>query len=42
MAVWLYAVHSSHAHYKDALDATFEIYPELKSCYRDAINEAAR
>ncbi|MFP4381074.1 MAG: glycine zipper 2TM domain-containing protein [Candidatus Sumerlaeia bacterium] len=40
MAVWLYATHSSHRHYIDALNATFEIYPELKSRYRGAILNA--
>ena len=40
MSVYLYARHSSHEHYKDALDATMEIYPKLKKGYYKAIQKA--
>lgn len=42
MAVYLYVHHSSHPHYWDALEATWEIYPELKTRYCPAVLEAAR
>ena len=42
MAVYLYAKHSSHEHYRDALDATFVIYPELKKRYSSAVRRAPR
>ncbi len=42
MAVYLYVEHSSHDHYYAALDATFQIYPELRGIYVDAILKARR
>lgn len=42
MAVYLYVKHSSHDHYYAALDATFQIYPELRLRYVDAIMRAPR
>lgn len=40
MAVYLFAKHSRHEHYKDGLDATFTMYPELKGKYSKAIKWA--
>lgn len=40
MAVYIYVAHSNHEHYKEALSATYEIYPELKQKYYVAISKA--
>ncbi|MDA1000967.1 MAG: hypothetical protein O2807_10705 [bacterium] len=40
MAVYLYAKHSKHPHYKAALDATFQVYPDLQQAYDPAIRKA--
>ncbi len=40
MAVYLYAKHSGHEHYKDGLNAAMEIYPKLKEKYSTAIKKA--
>ena len=40
MAVYLFAKHSHHEHYKGGFDATIEIYPELKEEYSKAIKWA--
>lgn len=40
MAVYLYVKHSSHEHYQAGLDATMEIYPELKKRYSQALHQA--
>ena len=40
MAVYLFAKHSGHEHYKDGLDATMTLYPELKETYTKAIKWA--
>jgi hypothetical protein len=42
MAVYIYVEHSSHAHYKGALGAAWEIYPELKRSYISALQRAPR
>jgi len=42
MSVYLYCNHSSHAHYSQALKATWEIYPAMKSRYNRAIRSAPR
>lgn len=41
MAVYLYAKHASHKHYKAALEATIVVYPELAEAYYDAIVKAS-
>lgn len=41
LAVFMYANHSSSEHYQDALDATWEIYPELKQTYMQALYAAS-
>ncbi len=41
MSVYLYAKHSTHEHYQDALAATMEIYPDLKKTYMVAIYKAS-
>jgi len=40
MAVYLFARHSTHKHYKDGLNAAEKIYPELKERYSKAIKKA--
>ncbi len=40
LAIYLYAKHSSHAHYADGLDAAMEIYPKLKKRYHKALKSA--
>ncbi|CCQ89603.1 exported hypothetical protein [Nitrospina gracilis 3/211] len=40
MAVYLYARHSTHEHYQQALEATWEIYPDLKNNYYQALVNA--
>lgn len=40
LAVYLFAKHSTHEHYKDGLDATMTIYPELEEKYSKAIKWA--
>ncbi len=40
MAVYLFAKHSDHEHYKDGLDATMTLYPELEETYAKAIKWA--
>jgi hypothetical protein len=40
MAVYLYAKHSAHEHYNNALKATWEIYTELQTRYIPAIHKA--
>lgn len=42
MAVYLYAKHSRHQHYKAALNATFQVYPDLRNVYYSAIRRAGR
>lgn len=42
MAIWMYANHSSHSHYQEALDATMEIYPDLKVTYQQALMQASQ
>ncbi|MCK5011627.1 MAG: hypothetical protein KAS98_14120 [Deltaproteobacteria bacterium] len=42
LSVYLYANHSSHKHYNDALKAAWEIYPKLKKRYFVAIKNAPR
>ncbi len=42
MSVYLYVNHSSHDHFNEAMNATFEIYPELKDRYFYAIKRARR
>lgn len=42
MAVYLYVTHSSHEHYDAALNAAFEIYPELKDAYYPALVSASK
>ena len=41
LSVWMYVTHSSHAHYQDALDATFAIYPEMQQIYSTALIQAS-
>jgi hypothetical protein len=41
LALYMYATHSSHKHYAEALDATMAIYPELKQRYHAAIYSAS-
>lgn len=42
MAVYLYVKYSTKPHYKDALDATFQIYPDFKKRYQIALINASR
>lgn len=42
MAVFIYAKYSTTPHYAEALNATYEIYPELKQTYFSAIQNAPR
>lgn len=42
MSVYLYAKHSKHPHYKAALDATFQVYPDLQQVYISSIRRAPR
>lgn len=42
MAVYLYATHSSHPHYQKVLDATFEIYPDMREAYMPALLRASQ
>jgi len=42
MAIYLYVKHSTHAHYRGAVDATGEIYPALMKRYVAAIQAAPR
>lgn len=42
LAVYLYVNHSSHKHYNNALQATMDIYPELKGRYEQAIRNAPK
>lgn len=41
LAVYMYANHSSSEHYQDALEATWEIYPDLKQSYMQALYAAS-
>jgi len=41
LAVFMYANYSSTEHYQDALDATWEIYPDLKLTYMQALYTAS-
>ncbi len=40
LAVYIYATYSTNEHFKDVLDATMEIYPELKKGYYNALCNA--
>lgn len=40
LAVYIYATYSTNEHFKDVLQATMEIYPELKKGYYNAIHNA--
>jgi len=42
LAVYLYATYGMTEHFQDALEATWEIYPELKTGYYPAINRASQ
>lgn len=42
MAVYIYAKHSTHEHYADALSAAMAIYPELNKIYQNALINAAK
>jgi len=42
MAVYLYVTHGTNEHYQQALSATMEIYPDLKSRYMAALHKAPR
>ncbi len=42
LSIYLYAVYSSNEHFKDALEATMEIYPEMKTKYYPAITHAPK
>ncbi len=42
LAVYLYARHSGDKHYQEALEATMEIYPDLRQHYMAAVLEASR
>lgn len=42
MSLYLYARHSTHKHYQQALDATMAIYPELQQGYGQALWQASR
>jgi hypothetical protein len=41
LSVFLYAKYSTSEHFQDALDATMEIYPDLKTLYFPAISKAS-
>lgn len=41
LAVYLYVNYSSSEHYQDALEATWEIYPELKTTYMQSLYSAS-
>jgi hypothetical protein len=41
LAVYMYVNHSSSEHYQDALEATWEIYPDLKQTYMQALYAAS-
>ena len=40
LSVWMYATHSTNEHYQEVLNATWEIYPEMKQRYFPAIQAA--
>jgi len=42
LAVYLYGRHSKDNHYQEALEATMEIYPDLRQRYMAAVVEASR
>lgn len=42
LAIYMYAVFSTHEHYDGALDATMAIYPELSHRYYNAIKMARK
>ena len=42
MAIYLYVTYNGHEHYRQAISATMEIYPDLKSTYTDALRNAPR
>lgn len=42
LAVYLYATNSSHPDYAKVLEATYEIYPDLRTAYMPAIQNASR
>lgn len=42
MAVYLYVKHSTHEHFQAAVEAAWEIYPELRKRYHVAIRDARR
>jgi hypothetical protein len=42
MSVYLYATYATNEHYKNALDATFEIYPDFKKKYHPALVKATK
>ncbi len=42
MSVYLYANHSSHPQFQKVLEATFEIYPEMRDTYYAALQNASR
>lgn len=42
MALYLYANHSNHKHYQEALSATMAIYPELEEGYYPALTAASQ
>lgn len=42
LSVWMYATHSTHKHYQQALESMKEIYPDLKSGYMQALIRAPR
>lgn len=41
MSVYLYAMHSSHPHFDKVLEATYEIYPDMRTAYWPAIQRAS-
>lgn len=42
LSVWMYATHGTNEHYAEVLSAIQEIYPEMKTQYYAAIQNAAR
>ncbi len=42
MSVYLYANHSGHPQFQEVLEATFEIYPEMRQTYYAALQNASR
>lgn len=42
LSIYLYSVYFSNEHFKDALEATMEIYPEMKTKYYPAITHAPK